>query len=68
MLRFLAMLVFIGFFFLLLPVAYKLDEVEYVWAKGNASVGYEGQMELSQFDIMHTEFRGLNFSRSRNGE
>ena len=54
-------LLFHLFFF---TVAYSLDEVLYVWQiPKNESVGYEGELQLSQFDIMETAFRGLNFSR-----
>ena len=50
-----------------ITVAYNAHEVEYIWKKpADSSVGYEGKLQLSQFDIKQTEFRGLNFSRGNN--
>ncbi|XP_059080486.1 uncharacterized protein LOC131878512 [Tigriopus californicus] len=43
--------------------AYTEDEVLYIWSNPQNAVGYEGKLELSQFDIKHTSFRGLNYSR-----
>ena len=41
--------------------------MEYNWKKPqDSAVGYEGKLQLSQFDIKQTEFRGLNFSRGNN--
>ena len=37
--------------------------MSYVWKKSKASVDYETELKLSQFDIMQTEWRALNFSR-----
>ena len=49
------------------PVAYSADEVLYVWQlPKNKAVDYEGKLQLSQFDIMETAFRGLNYSRGNN--
>ena len=44
-------------------VGYNSKEVSYVWKKSKASVDYETELKLSQFDIMQTEWRALNFSR-----
>lgn len=49
-------------------VAYTADEVLYVWTDPAKAVGYEGQLQLSQFDIKHTSFRGLNYSRGETGK
>jgi len=49
-----------------LTVAYTSDEVLYVWTDPKSAVSYEGRLELSQFDIRRTEFRGLNYSRATN--
>ncbi len=54
--------------FFLFAVAYNKQEVEYVWTNPTNAVSYEGRLELSQFDIMRTEFRGLNYSRTHHGE
>ncbi|XP_023328188.1 gamma-aminobutyric acid receptor alpha-like [Eurytemora carolleeae] len=43
--------------------AYTADEVEYKWKSGDP-VGYEGELQLSQFDITKTLFRSLNYTRS----
>ena len=54
------------FFF---SVAYSADEVIYVWQlPKKKAVDYEGKLQLSQFDIMETAFRGLNYSRGNNSE
>lgn len=51
----------------LFAVAYNADEVLYVWAlPKDKAVDYEGKLQLSQFDIMETAFRGLNYSRGNN--
>ena len=50
------------------PVAYTAEEVAYIWTHPNKAVGYEGKLQLSQFDISQPSFRGLNFSRSNNSE
>ena len=44
-------------------VGYNSKEVSYVWKNSKASVDYETELKLSQFDIMQTEWRALNFSR-----
>ena len=50
-----------------ITVAYNAHEVEYIWKKpADSAVDYEGKLQLSQFDIKQTEFRGLNFSRGNN--
>ena len=49
-------------------VAYTSDEVVYVWSNPTEAVDYEGKLQLSQFDIKRTNFRGLNYSRSAGGE
>lgn len=58
-------LISVPFFYI--SVAYKSDEVEYSW-KDDSAVNYEGRLQLSQFDIKHTEFRGLNYSRRTDGD
>ena len=41
----------------------------YVWQlPKKKAVDYEGKLQLSQFDIMETAFRGLNYSRGNNSE
>ena len=52
----------------LFPVAYTSDEVIYIWSNPDGAVSYEGKLQLSQFDIKETSFRGLNFSRGGTGE
>ena len=48
-------------------VAYNADEVVYNWKlPKKTAVDYEGKLQLSQFDIMETAFRGLNYSRGNN--
>lgn len=50
-------------------VAYSADEVIYVWQlPKKKAVDYEGKLQLSQFDIMETAFRGLNYSRGNNSK
>ena len=34
---------------------------------GSTPVGYEGELQLSQFDLQETYFRELNFTRSESG-
>ena len=52
-----------------ISVAYSADEVLYIWQKPkNKSVDYEGKLQLSQFDIMETAFRDLNYSRGNNSK
>ena len=52
-----------------LSVAYNADEVIYVWQSPNeTAVDYEGKLQLSQFDIVKTAFRGLKYSRGNNSE
>ena len=50
-------------FLFLLSVGYNSKEVSYVWKSSKGSVDYETELKLSQFDIMQTEWRALNFSR-----
>ncbi len=52
----------------LCAVAYTTDEVYYTWSDPAKAVGYEGKLQLSQFDIKDTSFRGLNFSRGASSE
>ena len=55
--------------FAFFSVAYSADEVIYVWQlPKKKAVDYEGKLQLSQFDIMETAFRGLNYSRGNNSE
>ena len=55
--------------FIFFSVAYSADEVIYVWQlPKKKAVDYEGKLQLSQFDIMETAFRGLNYSRGNNSE
>ena len=50
-------------------VAYSADEVIYVWQlPKKKAVDYEGKLQLSQFDIIETAFRGLNYSRGNNSK
>ena len=49
--------------FLSFQVAYNSDEVLYIWKNMKNGVDYEEKLQLSQFEIKQTEFRGLNFSR-----
>ena len=35
---------------------------------GSEPVGYEGELQLSQFDLKETFFRELNFTRSESSE
>ena len=44
-------------------VAYNSDEVLYIWSNPKKGVDYEEKLQLSQFEIKQTAFRGLNFSR-----
>ena len=45
-------------------VAYPASQVFYHWHDPTLAVGYEGELQLSQFDIMNTKYRQLNFTRS----
>ena len=54
---------FIFALFFLFQVAYNSDEVDYIWKSMKNGVDYEEKLQLSQFEIKQTEFRGLNFSR-----
>ena len=45
-------------------VAYPASQVFYRWHDPTLAVGYEGKLQLPQFDIMNTKYRQLNFSRS----
>ena len=49
-------------------VAYRVNELHYVWSRPDNAVSYEGKLELSQFDIMETAYRSLNYSRGYNSE
>ena len=49
-------------------VAYRVNELYYVWSRPDNAVSYEGKLELSQFDIMETAYRSLNYSRGHNSE
>ena len=56
-------------FVLAFLVAYNADEVIYVWQlPKKKAVAYEGKLQLSQFDIMETAFRGLNYSRGNHSK
>ena len=54
--------------FYLFQVAYNSDEVLYIWKNMKNGVDYEEKLQLSQFEIKQTEFRGLNFSRGTTSE
>ena len=49
-------------------VAYRINELYYVWSRPDNAVSYEGKLELSQFDIMETAYRSLNYSRGYNSK
>ena len=49
-------------------VAYNSDEVLYIWSNPKKGVDYEEKLQLSQFEIKQTAFRGLNFSRGTTSE
>ena len=45
-------------------VAYPATQVFYNWHDPTLAVGYEGKLQLSQFDIINTKYRQINYSRS----
>ncbi|XP_040574267.1 gamma-aminobutyric acid receptor subunit alpha-1 isoform X2 [Lepeophtheirus salmonis] len=47
--------------------AYTIDQVYYRWQHSSNAVAYEGKLKLSQFDIITTAYRSLNFSRNTDG-
>ena len=49
-------------------VAYPSSQVSYRWHNPTLAVGYEGELQLSQFDIINTKYRQVNFSRDATGE
>ena len=51
-----------------LSVAYPSSQVSYRWHNPTLAVGYEGELQLSQFDIINTKYRQVNFSRDATGE
>ncbi len=53
---------------ILIVVAYRINELYYVWSRPDNAVSYEGKLELSQFDIMETAYRSLNYSRGYNSK
>ena len=42
--------------------------MSYRWHNPTLAVGYEGELQLSQFDIINTKYRQVNFSRDATGE
>ena len=51
-----------------ISVAYPSSQVSYRWHNPTLAVGYEGELQLSQFDIINTKYRQVNFSRDATGE
>lgn len=47
--------------------AYPVSQVSYRWHNPTMAVGYEGELQLSQFDIINTKYRQVNFSRDAMG-
>jgi len=47
--------------------AYPSSQVSYRWHNPTMAVGYEGELHLSQFDIINTKYRQVNFSRDSTG-
>ena len=45
-------------------VAYPSSGVVYQWHDPTLAVDYEGELQLSQFDIKKTEYRQVNISRA----
>ena len=41
--------------------------MSYRWHNPTLAVGYEGELQLSQFDIINTKYRQVNFSRDATG-
>ena len=50
-----------------ISVAYPASQVSYRWHNPTMAVGYEGELQLSQFDIINTKYRQVNFSRDATG-
>ena len=44
-------------FIICLVVAYPVSQVSYRWHNPTMAVGYEGELQLSQFDIINTKYR-----------
>ena len=51
-----------------ISVAYPSSQVSYRWHNPTLAVGYEGELQLSQFDIINTKYRQVNYSRDATGE
>ena len=51
-----------------ISVAYPSSQVSYRWHNPTLAVGYEGELQLSQFDIINTKYRQVNVSRDATGE
>jgi len=47
--------------------AYPSSEVTYRWHNPTMAVGYEGELQMSQFDIIDNKYRQVNFSRDATG-
>ena len=45
-----------------------MSQVSYRWHNPTMAVGYEGELQLSQFDIINTKYRQVNVSRDATGE
>ena len=45
------------FLLICLVVAYPVSQVSYRWHNPTMAVGYEGELQLSQFDIINTKYR-----------
>ena len=41
-------------------VAYPVSQVSYRWHNPTMAVGYEGELQLSQFDIINTKYRQVS--------
>ena len=50
-----------------ISVAYPSSEVTYRWHNPTMAVGYEGELQMSQFDIIDNKYRQVNFSRDATG-
>ena len=48
---------FMTYLLICLVVAYPVSQVSYRWHNPTMAVGYEGELQLSQFDIINTKYR-----------